>query len=197
MYKSVIITLVMCSFVSCTYNSVTLLSEKDLEWMDVYNDCDTVLLSSTSRCIDTMIVSRTLDNSPSILGVHCFSDFCGHGRYEYSIFHNGHKFDGLFVVRMDYDKSAYFLMNWGYRYLHDEEIILHPSDTTTVNVAGKVYSDVLMINDTVSSNVYEDENNCEYFIWSKSKGLLEYKYQNGEVYTFYKKLPYKKKSWFQ
>ena len=88
-------------------------------------------------------------------------------------------------------------MNWGYRYLHDEEITLHPSDTTTVNVAGKVYSDVLMINDTVSSNVYEDENNCEYFIWSKSKGLLQYKYINGEVYTFYKKLPYKKKGWFQ
>ena len=96
-----------------------------------------------------------------------------------------------------YEITKHFLMNWGYRYLHDEEITLHPSDTTTVNVAGKVYSDVLMINDTVSSNVYEDENNCEYFIWSKSKGLLQYKYINGEVYTFYKKLPYKKKGWFQ
>ena len=44
--------------------------------------------------------------------------------------------------------------------------------------------------------IYIDTDNFEevtkYFIWSKSKGLVEYKYQNGDVYTFYKKIPRKK-----
>ena len=195
MKKIIYILITITLFTSCTYNSVTLLSEEELEWMDVYSSGDTVLFSASDGTIDTMIVSRTIDNSPDKFGLHCFSDYCGHGCYEYFILHNGHQYDGLFVIRMNYDKRdkrAYFLMHLEHRYLHDDEITLHPDDTTTVNIAGKVYNDVLVVDDTMSSNVYEDETNSEYFIWSKSKGLLEYKYLNGEVYTFYKKIPYKK-----
>ena len=41
----------------------------------------------------------------------------------------------------------------------------------------------------------EHNENTEYVYWSKSKGLLQYKYLNGEVYTFYKKLPYRQSWW--
>ena len=57
---------------------------------------------------------------------------------------------------------------------------------------GAKYDDVIIIDDSNSQIRVKSPYNCEYFIWSKSKGLLQYKYLNGEVYTFYKKLPNKK-----
>ena len=55
-----------------------------------------------------------------------------------------------------------------------------------------VYTDVIKISDSNSSSYSVERIANEYFIWSKSKGLLQYKYLNGEVYTFYKKIPRKK-----
>ena len=59
---------------------------------------------------------------------------------------------------------------------------------------GKDYDDAIVVNSSNSDiNDSGKSLNNEYFIYSKSKGLLEYKYLNGEVYTLYKKLPYKRK----
>jgi len=201
MYKSVIITLVMCSFVSCTYNYVSLLSEKDLEWMEAYNDGDSVLFSAPDGRVDTMIVSRTVSNTPGKFGLYCFSDYRGQGIYENRILHNDHQFECFFFIKKDYQNQAYLTLYFERRSLICDDLLddalLRPCDTSQVVVKGYVYNDAIMMNDNNSSISQESENNCEYFIWSKSKGLLQYKYLNGEVYTFYKKLPRKKNGWFQ
>ena len=184
--------LLMTIFASCTYNSVTLLSEEELEWMDVYSSGDTVLFSAADGGIDTMIVSRTVDNLPDKFGLHCFTDYHGRGSYNNIIFHKGDHFDCLFIIRKGYNNLTYFITRFEDRFSNPDDETLQPSDTTKVIVKGRIYDDALTIDD---SNSFISENtmtNCEYFIWSKSKGLLEYKYLNGEVYTFYKKLPYKK-----
>ena len=41
----IIVLIIQSPFTSCTYNYVSLLSEKDLEWMEAYNDGDSVLLN--------------------------------------------------------------------------------------------------------------------------------------------------------
>ena len=51
---------------------------------------------------------------------------------------------------------------------------------------------LIKVDDSNSELYTKEPFNTVYFIWSKSKGLLQYKYLNGDVYTFYKKLPYKK-----
>ena len=61
-----------------------------------------------------------------------------------------------------------------------------------MNTTGAHYDDVIRIDDSNSTLYSNTSLNTEYLHWSKSKGLLEYKYLNGEVYTFYKKLPYRK-----
>ena len=64
---------------------------------------------------------------------------------------------------------------------------------TTIVVDGVEYDDAIIVDDSNSQPLHNALYYCDYFIWSKSKGLLQYKYRNGEVYTFYKKLQYKRK----
>jgi hypothetical protein len=60
-----------------------------------------------------------------------------------------------------------------------------------------VYNDLVSVGDYNSelSEVRWDSCECAHFLWSKSKGLILYKYADtdsikGDVYTFYKRLPY-------
>ena len=62
----------------------------------------------------------------------------------------------------------------------------------SIKIGKSVYNDAIRIDGSNSQNFSEEKIANEYFIWSKSKGLLQYKYLNGEVYTFYKKIPRKK-----
>ena len=84
------------------------------------------------------------------------------------------------------------MIDFDKRFSEDE---LQVDETSTVIVKGRVYNDAIILNDGNSSITQETGTNCEYFIWSKSKGLLQYKYLDGEVYTFYKKLPYRQSWW--
>ena len=95
---------------------------------------------------------------------------------------SGYISDDYVNLMIDFDK----------RFSEDE---LQVDETSTVIVKGRVYNDAIILNDGNSSITQETGTNCEYFIWSKSKGLLQYKYLDGEVYTFYKKLPYRQSWW--
>ena len=59
-------------------------------------------------------------------------------------------------------------------------------------VGDSVYHDCIIIDSLYSQVSRMSELNCDYFVWSKSKGLIQYKYQSGETYSIYKILPNKK-----
>ena len=172
-----------------TWHAVFLFSKKDLEWLAPYRNGDVVLYTSATG-MDTMIVSRNLHNTPGLLGLYCFSNFYAEGEYINTIYHNGHRIDCELIIVKESDDYVNLMIDFDKRFSADE---LQVGDTSTVVVKGHVYDDAITINDENSSITQETGTNCEYFIWSKSKGLLEYKYLNGEVYTLYKKLPYKRK----
>ena len=52
------------------------------------------------------------------------------------------------------------------------------------------YNDIVF--GTGKSSIYPSKN-IEHYYWSKSKGLIQYKYLTDETYSIYKKLPNKKK----
>jgi hypothetical protein len=171
-----------------TWHAVFLFSKKDLEWLAPYRNGDVVLYTSATG-MDTMIVSRNLYNTPGLLGLYCFSNFYAEGEYINTIYHSGRRIDCELIIVKESDDYVNLMIDFDKRFSADE---LQVGDTSTVVVKGHVYDDAITINDGNSSIAQETGTNCEYFIWSKSKGLLEYKYLNGEVYTFYKKIPYKK-----
>ena len=178
MYRIIFFSVaLMCAFVSCTYKSVHLLDENDYEWLEAYDDGDTILFESNDG-IDTMIVARIIHNTPSSIGINCFSGFYANGMFDNQILHKGLRYKcGLIVHRILQD-STYNKLS--------------PKDFEIYEKEGVVYDDAFVIGNRYSSVADNFEEVTKYFIWSKSKGLVEYKYQNGDVYTFYKKIPRKK-----
>ena len=59
-------------------------------------------------------------------------------------------------------------------------------------IGEKKYTDVFVCTRTDSIFYSKNSPPVQFYLWSKSKGLLQYKYLNGDVYTFYKKIPRKK-----
>ena len=89
MYRIIFFSVaLMCAFVSCTYKSVHLLDENDYEWLEAYDDGDTILFESNDG-IDTMIVARIIHNTPSSIGINCFSGFYANGMFDNQILHKG------------------------------------------------------------------------------------------------------------
>ena len=93
------------------------------------------------------------------------STFMGNSSFKYTIRHHNELVDGDFCVLKEDSMRLSLYLNLRRR---------------------------IKVDDSNSELYTKEPFNTEYFIWSKSKGLLQYKYLNGDVYTFYKKIPYKK-----
>ena len=100
------------------------------------------------------------------------------------------------VVNEKYIKDTYWpfilavLIAFAHRVQECEQSELRMEE---MEIDGVFYSDACLCKGKDFSS--PNDIKSEYFIWSKSKGLLQYKYLDGEVYTFYKKLPYRQSWW--
>ncbi len=191
MKKIIYILLTLTLFTSCLYEAMYFLTDKDLEWMAPYEKGDTILFQS-SNGMDTMTIDEiTLYNDDNPWRENeGTSVFNGNSTVKYTILHSGEVVDGVFsIYKKDSIKLCVHLdFNWRRFGIDDERELQFCS----MNVAGAQYDDAIRIGDSNSVLYGKSPNNAEYLYWSKSKGLLQYKYLNGEVYTFYKKLPDRK-----
>ena len=67
------------------------------------------------------------------------------------------------------------------------------TDTRHIKYSAKqigrtVFKDIIHVDSTNSELYSYEESTPRSFSWSKSKGLLQYVYPNGETYTFYKRI---------
>ncbi len=185
------ILLTITLFTSCLYDAMYFLTDKDLEWMAPYEQGDTVLFQS-SNSIDTMTIDEiTLYNDDNPWRENeGTSTFMGNSSFKYTIRHHNELVDGDFCVLKEDSMrlSLYLNLRRRQRIVYDEKELPLCSQV----IEGIQYDDLIKVDDSNSELYTKEPFNTEYFIWSKSKGLVEYKYLNGDVYTFYKKLPYKK-----
>ena len=177
---------------SCFYDAMYFLTDKDLEWMAPYEQGDTILFLS-SNGIDTMTIDEiTLYNDDNPWRENeGTSTFMGNSSFKYTIRHHDELVDGDFCVFKEDSMrlSLYLNLRRRRRIIYDEKEL----QLCCRSIEGEIYDDIIDVDDSNSELYTREELNTEYFIWSKSKGLLEYKYLNGEVYMFYKKLQYKRK----
>jgi len=191
MKKTIFILLTLLLFTSCLYEAMYFLTDKDLEWMTPYEKGDTILFLSLNG-IDTMTIDEiTLYNDDNPWRENeGTSVFNGNSSVKYTIRHSGEMIYGCFcVIKKDSIRLGVYLDLCKRRFGIDDEQELH---FCNMNIIGTQYDDVIKIDDSNSTLYSNTPQNTEYVYWSKSKGLLEYKYLNGEVYAFYKKLPYRK-----
>ena len=93
------------------------------------------------------------------------------------------------------------MSNWKYTFNYYDVLTIYRA-----NVNGVLYEDLIILDDG-NSKIGKSLNPATYYVdyyyWSKSKGLVKYKYKDtdsdkGGTYTFYKKLKAapKRKGWF-
>ncbi|MGM9691501.1 MAG: hypothetical protein ACI3ZJ_11895 [Bacteroidaceae bacterium] len=185
------ILLTITLFTSCMYEAMYFLTDKDLEWMASYEQGDTVLFLSSNE-IDTMTIDEiTLYNDDNPWRENeGTSTFMGNSSFKYTIKHHGEMINGKFlIVKEDSLKMSIAIRLYRrHMSLIDEKEL----QLCSRSIGGTQYDNLIEVNDSNSELYTKDPFNTEYFIWSKSKGLLQYKYLNGDVYTFYKKIPRKK-----
>ena len=190
--KKTIFILLTLLLSSCFYEAMYFLTDKDLEWMAPYEQGDTILFLS-SNGIDTMTIDEiTLYNDDNTWRENeGTSTFMGNSSFKYTIRHHDELVDGDFCVFKEDSMrlSLYLNLRRRRRIIYDEKEL----QLCCRSIEGEIYDDIIDVDDSNSELYTREELNTEYFIWSKSKGLLEYKYLNGEVYMFYKKLQYKRK----
>lgn len=176
---------------SCLYDAMYFLTDKDLEWMAPYEKGDTILFQS-SNGMDTMTIDEiTLYNDDNPWRENeGTSTFMGNSSFMYTIRHSDEVIDGDFcIIKEDSMRlSLYLNLRRRRRIVYDEKEL----QLCSQNIEEIQYDDLIKVDDSNSELYTKEPFNTVYFIWSKSKGLLQYKYLNGDVYTFYKKLPYKK-----
>ena len=147
----------------------------------------------TSECqTDTMVVTKaSLYNSTSIFRKdEGHSVYNANGGFHCSMKHGNQliKCRYRFSKRKEDEIIVYLRVHE--RYYEEKQKDIH---LQKVCYNGKEYDDAIVIDDSNSETKdYDKLLQNDYFIYSKSKGLLQYKYLNGEVYTFYKKIPRKK-----
>ena len=181
-------------FSSCLYEAVYILDADDLEWMEPYKQRDTmVFVSEDCNSMDTMIVDvKRLNNDHHAMFVpnEGTSVYNANGYFECTMFHDTEHFEcGLLITK---EKEDEMLVHLEFK----ERVLMFVTKKdikkTNMMLNGVEYDDAVIVDDSNSEFTHNARHYFKYFIWSKSKGLIQYQYMDGTTYTFYKKLPYKK-----
>lgn len=180
-------------FASCIYTAMYHFSDEDLEWMSPYEVGDTILFRS-SEGVDTMTVERikVRDEYLPLMANEASTEMNALGSITNKVKHNGESLSNdLIIVKETADRLRVdFIFYFRSHSQYDDTKEGFPFHKATIS--DMEYDDVIIIDDKNSKTNVKNTMACEYFIWSKSKGLLQYKYLDGEVYTLYKKLTYNK-----
>ena len=186
----VLVLLLPCS---CLYKKMYHLQEGDDLWIEAYDEGDSVLfLASDSNDVDTVIIAEKIyheKNDPRAL-VGVSDEFHANVGFFMDMIHKGNYDGGNYMIFWRANDSVggvCFNICWNNHVFGNQKDICFKTDT----IAGCRYDDIIKIC---------NERKCatagyyffEFFLWSKSKGLMRYKYIDGDTYTLYKKIPAKK-----
>ena len=192
---------------SCLYDEMYNFSDKDLKWMTPYEEGDSVVFRSVADYDTLIVLKKNIENSYfPFRRNEGFSTYHAHGTIKNTILHKGTP------ISLDYyvSKGRNGLLSLRYYFedrccslfvcLHEDDYYGngHKLNLYMDRIGSVLYKDLVIVrksNSELRRNACSAYN-CEYFYWSKSKGLLKYKYMDsdsvkGDVYTFYKRLPYK------
>lgn len=174
------------------------LSDDDLVWMSPYECGDTILFKSFGDMDSLIILEKCISNDFELIaheiGVH---ESYGTAWFDGKMVHKGEPLPVFFQVQRRCDTELDFIFAFSER-----SVICHFDDTKELKsmfVKRKKIDDIAFVDSTLLKwhKYVFSPYNVKYFMWSKSNGLLQYEYLStdstkGGVYTFYKKLPYRK-----
>ena len=172
--RYILLTLVMVLSLS-TLSNTTYFDDDDLMWVDSYIEGDTIRFVSNNGDTDTMIINdkRIYNSWFNVNPVREKGPAYKATAYiNYTILHNKEKLSGeLNIVKYEKDKPVFGRLKLDNLSLD----IYNKKNRIKEYRIGKEQIDDCMMSDT---NCYEG-----FFVWSKSKGLLQYQFGDGLIYT--------------
>jgi len=196
MKKYVFLFLGCLSLSSCFYVAMYHFDSDDRVWLSPYEQGDTLIFVSLHGEEDTLFVEEAYlhDTHIPFIRNEGFSTFCASGGYNLTHLHS----ETSPSISLDIGKwdektlLIHIMFHTGSTFLFLETT--NKIETKDIDIGGVKYHDAICVNKDNADTEIADNSpyNCEHFIWSKSKGLIQYKYIDGETYTLYKKLPHKK-----
>ena len=196
MKKLIVLLFGVSLLVSCNLTNY-LMSDDDLVWMSPYEYGDTVLYKSSS-CVDSLVITeKHIYNDYEYLASEIGqTEYHGTAVIEGEMCHYGDSLDIFFLTQKTDDvtlRTNMWFSSRSYTKFWQDEV--DHLDSGRVN--GIMYYDLACI-DSVDLEWSRRVRpyNIKRMLWSKSKGLIQYEYlptdsTQGDVYTYYKKLPYK------
>lgn len=175
---------------------MTHLSKKDKEWIEAYSEGDTIFYKSNKDNIDTMVVNRIdiKDNwIPFVTGTSPGCEMSiGSAIIYTTISHRGEAMKyNIWIARTDYFGPLTYDITLDNRvskpimHGHYPSIQLVDKNMTIDDTNSKI----LEINDS-TLEIYKREygSNIKRARLDKEKGLLYYEFEDGERFTFYKRI---------
>ena len=185
-YKKIIpaAILVLLFFYTCIYHKITHLDSTELEWVNNQYVGEEKSFTSGNGIIDTAIITEVkVENSysPFNSNPNVSSEYIAMAYVDYKIMHNGDSIDGSFSIeKHDNSEPICFHANLGDLYAFN--VKQRPSKLWINNVP---YDDCLIFDERNSrvSPSYSNDNPIISLIWSKSKGLIQYKFKDGTLFS--------------
>ena len=188
MRKEFISLVCALSLTSCFYEAMYHISEKDKKWIEPYCQDDTILFRFGDD-MDTMTIvgKGVADRIIPLVESEASSIFYGTASIDFTLKHKGRViYPGWLIVVKESDN----ILSLSTRIDNRQFKV---TDTRHVKYSAKqigrtVFKDIIHVDSTNSELYSYEESTPRSFSWSKSKGLLQYVYPNGETYTFYKRI---------
>ena len=188
MRKEFISLVCALSLTSCFYEAMYHISEKDKKWIEPYCQDDTILFRSGDD-MDTMVIVEkdVADRIIPLVESEASSIFYGTASIDFTLKHKGRViYPGWLIVVKESDN----ILSLSTRIDNRQFKV---TDTRHIKYSAKqigrtVFKDIIHVDSTNSELYSYEESTPRSFSWSKSKGLLQYVYPNGETYTFYKRI---------
>ena len=188
MRKDLILLFSALSFTACLYEAMYHISEKDKKWIESYCQDDTILFRSGDDT-DTMTISKkyVADSIIPLAESEASDTFSGNASLFFTLKHRGSvSAPSFLIVIKKYSNTLSLSIRINKRQFK-------VADTRHVKYSAKqigrtLFKDIIHVDSTNSELYSYEESTPRSFSWSKSKGLLQYVYPNGETYTFYKRI---------
>ena len=184
-----IITIIFCitTLTSCFYTAMYHLTGDDKKWLGAYTEGD-VLLFTSEFGEDTMTIKKrkVVDKILPFVENESSDTFHANASINFTIKHSGSEISGwLIIVKKDDNVTSLHIRIGDRQYnLDDTKHVVFSKKARTVSTL----DDVISVSTKNSELYIKSKYTPDIFYWSKSKGLIQYQYQNGETYSFYKKL---------
>ena len=190
MRKEFISLVCALSLTSCFYKAMYHISEKDKKWIEPYCQDDTILFRSGDD-MDTMTIVEkyVADRIIPLMRGEYDETYNGTTSLHFTVKHKSCVSDPGFLITIKYDKNTLSLsirINKRQFKLYDTRHVKYSAK----QIGRTLFKDVISVDSTNSKLFSYDESTPKSFLWSKSKGLIQYVYPNGDTYTFYKRIPH-------